>query len=106
MVPSTFRLAALALRAAAAALFAFPALRQGVATERADAHPATEPQHAAAAGSAQPELQPVRLLARQATPADTAEGARAPKKKSPTYRVARIRADHAIKLRAKPGGSP
>jgi hypothetical protein len=92
MVPSAFRLAALALLAAVAALFAFPALRHGVDAERADARPA---QGGAEAAPAQPELQPVRLLARE----------RPAKKKSPGYTVARIRAGHSVKLRAKPGGS-
>ncbi len=93
MVPSAFRLAGLALLAAVAALSAFPALRQGVETERADARPAT------AATASQPELQPVRVLARQsdATP-------RPKPKKAPSYTVARVRAGHTVKLRSKPGG--
>src|SRR3954471_14424708 len=95
MVPSALRLAAPALLAAVAALFAFPALRHGVDTERADARPAR------ASAPARPELQPVRLLARERP----AHPARPTKKKPPAYTVARVRAGHSVKLRAKPGGS-
>jgi lipoprotein-anchoring transpeptidase ErfK/SrfK len=93
MVPSALRPAALALLAAVAALFAFPALRHGVETERAEARPARAAQ-ASAPAAGQPELQPIRLLARER-----------PAKKTPTYTVARVRAGHSVKLRAKPGGS-
>jgi len=91
MVPSALRPAALALLAAVAALFAFPALRHGVETERAEARPARAAQ---AIAPALPELQPVRLLARGR-----------PARMTPTYTVARVRAGHSVKLRAKPGGS-
>jgi len=93
MVPSALRPAALALLAAVAALFAFPALRHGVETERAEARPARAAQ-ASSPAAGQPELQPIRLLARER-----------PAKKTPTYTVARVRAGHSVKLRAKPGGS-
>ena len=101
MVPSTFRLAALALLAAVAALFAFPALRHGVDAERADARTAPAAQATSSPAAGQPELQPVRLLAREGS----AEPARPARKKSPSYTVARIRAGHSVKLRSAPGGS-
>jgi hypothetical protein len=93
MVPSALRLAGLTLLASVAALFAFPALRQGVETERADARPA------AAAPAPRAQLQPVRLLARQ----DDAEKAK-PKPKTPSYSVVRVRTGHTVKLRSAPGG--
>jgi lipoprotein-anchoring transpeptidase ErfK/SrfK len=91
MVPSALRLPALALLVAVAALFASPTLRHGVDAERAEARPAPAGD---AAPSAQSELQPVRLLARERA-----------RKQTPTYTVARIRAGHSVKLRAKPRGS-
>jgi lipoprotein-anchoring transpeptidase ErfK/SrfK len=105
MVPSAFRLAGLALLVTVAALVASPALRQGVDVDRADARPA--------AAAPIPELEPVRVLARARTvadgPAEDAPAADAPaprtKPKTPSYTVARVRAGHTVKLRAKPGGS-
>src|SRR4051812_2429332 len=98
MVPSALRPAGLALLTAASALFAFPALRQGVDTERAEARVAS------ADPAPQPELKPVRLLAHE-RPVGAAEPTRPARKKAPAYTVARVRAGHSVKLRAKPGGS-
>jgi lipoprotein-anchoring transpeptidase ErfK/SrfK len=92
MVPSTLRLAGLALLAAAAATFAVPALGQEVDAERADARSAAAPP--------EPRLQPVRSLAHGRV---VQERAPSPKRAA-GYTVARVRSGHTIKLRAKPGG--
>ena len=105
MVPSAFRLAGVALLVTVAALFASPALRQGVDVDRADARPA--------AVAPTPELEPVRMLARTRTTADDSAAdlpladapATRPKPKTPSYTVARVRVGHTVKLRSKPGGS-
>jgi lipoprotein-anchoring transpeptidase ErfK/SrfK len=91
MVPSAFRLPALAVvLLSALALAAFPALRTGVSGERADAHPAQAP-----VASQTPAI---RLRA-------TTTLAPEPTKPRPlTHGTARIRAGRSAKLRSKPGG--
>src|SRR4051794_36621056 len=94
MVSSAFRLSALAVLAAAAALLAFPAVRSGAQPARADA--------------GRLELQPLGLPARErVTEPATANKilAPAPTPKQRGYSVARIRAGHTVKLRARPGGA-
>lgn len=95
MVPSALRLAGLALLAAVAALFATAALQRGADADRADARPVPASQSSAAQD--QPELTPVRLLARR-TPAEPRPVP------SPEYAVARVRTGQAVKLRSTPGG--
>jgi lipoprotein-anchoring transpeptidase ErfK/SrfK len=99
MVPSAFRLAALALLAAAATLFALPSLRPGTDPARADdsrtavADAGTQP-----ASNVTPLVAPQRLVAREVTD----EPPRRPRPR--THAIARVRTGHTIVLRSKPGG--
>src|SRR5215203_5987485 len=103
MVPSALRFGALALLAAAAALFAFPALRHGVDPARADENP-TAP---AAEATSRPTvaLQATPTLARgEDGAAPAAAPAEKPKPQPRGYTTVRIRAGRAVALRAKPRG--
>jgi lipoprotein-anchoring transpeptidase ErfK/SrfK len=98
MVSSTFRILAAVLLVATAALFAFPAARQGFASE--------SPHSPATRGAAEPAARPVTALRSTVTlgrvrTAD--QPARPPEPRG--YTVVRIRAGQSIGLRAKPGGA-
>jgi lipoprotein-anchoring transpeptidase ErfK/SrfK len=102
MVPSTFRLLALALLAATAALFAFPAARDGFAAERPSAP-------GPAAPAAADPLQSVTRLRATVTFEPRQQAAATPPRRPAAprgYTVVRVRAGHSIALRAKPGGAP
>ena len=115
MVPSALRFAALALLAAAAALFAFPAARPGVDPARAEDRPATAPA---------PDLVPLKATATLASTSEEEADAPAPAADAPQklqareratapakptqpkgYTVARVRAGRSVALHAQPGGS-
>jgi hypothetical protein len=92
MVPSAFRLPALAVvLLSALALAAFPSLRTGVSGERATAQPAEAP-----VATPTMRLRATTRLVRDAP---------APAKPKPlTHGTARVRPGRSVKLRSKPGG--
>jgi lipoprotein-anchoring transpeptidase ErfK/SrfK len=95
MVPSTFRLFALALLAAVATVIALPALQRGVDPARAENAP-TANSNPKPIAAATPLAAPQRLHARETTNRRPA--------KPPGYATARIRSGRTVALRAKPGG--
>src|SRR4051812_30114238 len=98
MVPSTFRLPALAVVLATAVLFAFPAARQGLASSGANGQAAAAPAQAAA-----PAGEPLATLHVKAR-LHTIRAARPAKPRG--FTILRVRAGHSVAMRAKPAGAP